>query len=84
MLAGYFAGHSRPRKAPQARSAHGFRGEWLLTGVERMLTWQRCRGDTANGGCRGSNLSRRMADMGQDQKSLVTENQTVTTILPTC
>jgi hypothetical protein len=31
---------------------------------ERMLTWQRCRGDAANGGCRASNLSRRMADMG--------------------
>jgi hypothetical protein len=29
-----------------------------------MLAWQRCRGDAANGGCRASNLSRRMADMG--------------------
>ena len=31
-----------------------------------MLTWQRCRGDAANGGCRASNLNPRMADMGRD------------------
>jgi len=33
-----------------------------------MLTWQRCRGDAANGGCRASNLSRRMADMGRQRQ----------------
>jgi hypothetical protein len=57
------------RTFPTAKGASGafspwIQGDWLLTGVVRMLAWQRCRGDAANGGCRASNLSRRMADMG--------------------
>src|ERR1019366_2092999 len=61
-------------RPPSVPHPHGHRvppplpGEWLLTGVERMLTWQRCRGDSANGGCRASNLSRRMADMGRQRQ----------------